>query len=372
MYKCIINGQEVIIDSEQALEELLANGTVTGRERATNTESGKEGVINQTKWFHEIIKRNPNIIKPSKSSKIIGIICTILGGILVLIAAYIEFVKGGSTAAIGGSIMGTVIGAILFPGIIFGVVYVLKKKKPGIFLFGILFFVFSLAGLSAGIDSVKKSHEQYANFNDKVVEMQQHAANIEDWEPCVFDDETYGEFSELGEMTQDYLMAYTQINKELLSDVQDVSAESVLSTSVLGSHSKIKETIAKIEQFEDQFGVYKSDTKDLEADFLNKLDALGEFSRTAKGFKKGFLKGLETSHVETTEIFEKTSQMIKVTKEILEFLEAREGLYEVDDEQILFTRDSDVKQYNDLIDKLNKIGEELTSLGSETESTTGQ
>lgn len=372
MYKCIINGQEVNIDSEQALEELLANGVITGRESATNTESGKEGVINQTKWFHEIIKRNPNIIKPSKASKIIGIICTILGGILVLIAAYIEFVKGGSTAAVGGSIMGTVIGAILFPGIIFGVVYVLKKKKPGIFLFGILFFVFSLAGLSANIDSVTKSNEQFENFNEKLIEMQQHAENLETWEPYSFDKDTYGEYSEIGELTQDYFVAFTRLNSELLSDIQAVKVENVLTLSVIGSHSAVQDAIAKIEQFEDQFGVYKSDTKDLEADFLNKLDALGEFSRTAKGFKKGFLEGLETSHVETTEIFEKTSQMIKVTKEILEFLEAREGLYEVDDEQILFTRDSDVKQYNDLIDKLNKIGEELTSLGSETESTTGQ
>jgi hypothetical protein len=366
MYKCLKNGKEIFIESELALEEMLAKGILTGEERALNTENGIEGVLKQSQWYKSIIERNPAIIKESSGSKVAGIICTVIGLVMMVGYATIKSMDYGEYTGSISKLIGIFVGSVSIPLIIWGVTYWVRKTKrkgtPGIRVFGIAYLVCSMLALFGGVSANIQRAERSVNFNNSLAIIESSTSNITEWEPIIFDEATYGEYAALGTVFQDYCQKYNQMNIQFREDSKNIGAKGVLQSEILKDENAIKKSIGKTEQLIARFETYQNETKSLNEEYDQKIEKLDIPNALKKNFLENRWMNTIESQADLSESYIKSEKVMEETLAILKFMESKQGEYKFEGEQLLFYTDEDLNRYNTMYTELQKSSTELQQM----------
>ncbi|SHI92133.1 hypothetical protein SAMN02745163_01024 [Clostridium cavendishii DSM 21758] len=248
---------------------------------------------------------------------------------------------------------------------LFTIILAKNKKNKLLLVLTIIYFIISIGVGAISVKSVVKEIKQERETCKKITEIVQSSLNNEDISSLEFDKNTYGYGVSVLELTQKYYMDGYGKSVALQKEIDLIGFKTILLPESLSNNEKLIESKNKIKKTADLLNKYKRDTDVTLENF--KKDANSD--KISKIYRKGFVKGVLESFPEDKEYLDKcfnsADLILKDTQKILEFIETRHGNFKATENMIYFYSDSEVDEYNNYRQTLNKDIEEAEKIEGE-------
>jgi|GEM_PF-748381 len=229
-----------------------------------------------------------------------------------------------------------------------------NKRGRNFLIFSILALLLCSSNLSISIKNAAAESEKEKVAIEKMVSLVKDYMSQGEITREEIKEEKYGKSAPLIEVIQDNYIEFQQIKGEVESIGNIMNDPANFSTETLEDSDKIKEKIKilkkastdteeldkKIEQHMDNF---KDELAEVYISKTVKEDVISELEETAK-----------TSTETSSKSLEYMNEVIKSLKNMLVYLDGKQGEYVVRNDQVLFYKDQHVNEYNELLALYNK------------------
>lgn len=291
----------------------------------------------------------------------------IVGIVIILFSILVEF--GSKVIEIGGIynlklddayFVGRLLGVVLFSVIIAAAILVVSKKNRGrnLLIYSIIALVLSFSHLSVSVKQAVDERQKQEVAVNKVTSLVKDLVSQKEIVKEDISKEKYGKSAELVELVQNFYFDIQVLSKETENILGIMNDPATFSKQTLSDPNKIKEKRALLD----------NTTKDIEAlrnkatDLMNKLKADVNNLKEGNAFSEGFKSGVENSTHKTAEDIANNlkylDNVIKSIKNMVVFLEGKQGAYTFEGDQLAFYKDEDVSAYNKLFAEYNKAIDE--------------
>jgi hypothetical protein len=180
----------------------------------------------------------------------------------------------------------------------------------------------------------------------KIISMLKEFQSSKELKREVFSKEEYGKTAPIAEYFQDYYFELYETNKKLDEKVSGLDLDSILSPDKIKEPKDIAKSREIVNTLLTEINKYESDFKAI----VNKNKEKAKSLNLPKGYKEGFISGIDKNILNSipyvTEICSIERKILYRADNALEFLEKRQGKYQVTKEGLVFYTDEDVADYN--------------------------
>ncbi len=229
-----------------------------------------------------------------------------------------------------------------------------NKRGRNFLIFSILALILSFSNLSTSIKQKYDEAQKEKVAIEKMVSIFKDFVSEKKITKEDISKEKYGKSAELIQVIQDNYIAFEEIRKENTSIADIVNDTSNFSSETLSDSNKIKERIEKLEQTSKDIMALDNKLKE----FMDKFKYDVSNVYISKDVKEEIMAELEESFFSSTETSTRSlklmNEIVVSMKNMIVFLDGKNGAFEVKNKQILFYEDVDVKEYNKLFELHNK------------------
>jgi len=258
-----------------------------------------------------------------------------------------------------GVLCGGVLGGSLF---VFGITALIckiskKDKRKIILIVSSVYLISNFCMISNEINYRKEKREnEYAKIalaDEKMSSLITSSAsgNMIIKENITY--EKYGEAEEALNLVQDFYSDIQEIVINFNNDVYELDANKILSYEVLGDSKKLLDARMEINRSIESINDYYDTLYNVYETYLEKIKTFSNSNDYSKNFAMGFNSTAEGTIQKSKNQRKILVNQYKSMDNILKFLELKNGEYRFYDEELVFLKDEDVDEYNELIDKYN-------------------
>lgn len=291
----------------------------------------------------------------------------IVGIVLVLVSIFMKAVSnvidfGGiySLKFDDGYFIGGMIGSVIVTVIIAAAILITSKSNRGrnLLIFSIIALLVSFNSVSTSITNAAAERQKQEAALDKVVSIVKDLVSQKEIVKEDISEEKYGKSAPIIQSIQDAYLELQELRKENDIIVGIMNEPSIFSKETLSDLNKIKEKRALLDKTTNDIEVLGNKLNDLIGRFKSSLENLDVSSI----MKAGIEDGLQDSLIETTLTISNNlkhmNNVIKGMKNMIVFLEEKQGAYTFEGEQLAFYEDDDVDAYNKLFNEYSKAIDE--------------
>lgn len=291
----------------------------------------------------------------------------IVGIVIILFSILAEF--GSKVIEIGGIynlkfddayFVGRLLGVVFFSVIISAVILVISKKNRGrdLLIYSIIALVLSFSHLTVSVKQAIDERQKQELAVNKVTSLAKDLVSQKEIVKEDISKEKYGKSAELVELVQNFYLDIQALSKETENILGIMNDPSTFSKETLSDLNKIKEKRTLLDKTTNDIEALRNKATDL----MNKLKTDVSNLKEVNAFSDGFKAGMEDSTYKTTEDISNNlkylDNVIKCIRNMVAFLEGKQGAYTFEGDQLAFYKDEDVSAYNKLFAEYNKAIDE--------------
>ncbi|MCK5113279.1 MAG: DUF3053 family protein [Phycisphaerae bacterium] len=167
-----------------------------------------------------------------------------------------------------------------------------------------------------------------------------------------------GEFGEMERFIKEFMAKAAKQGNDYQLELTNIGINRLLEAKRIEKDETFAESkviLRKAKQIVEKYGTR---TDELIAEARNKISTLNVSRAAKKGMEKGFDEALASSLEQLKTMWDLEEKILGEMVSIINFLEERKGTWTVQDDQIVFARETDVARYNAFLLSIHRIAKE--------------
>lgn len=379
-YKSGIIGESTIFyDEEHKREITVGELAVILSENSTDKNSLQENYQNKVSFDKKKIINKRPIIKYS----LFGI-SILIGIILAMLKRSFEAdLKIGTTNsaiyfgyAIGGAIL-----YLLELFIISTIICKFSKGKIKINIYMIvngILLVYLFYGFITTSVNLNNDKQFESAAREKILSIANKALRGEHIEKEQFDSITYGRYSEVLKISEEYYLKLQDSKEKMNESRKQVDLNKILDGSVYINKQRMLEILQDINEVIKSYDMFEDNRVTATDKYIHNAESLNLPYAYKRSFIDGVKHSRDTTGKEISEFNNAQKSILYCVGDILELMQSIDGQYSVENGKLLFSKEEDLIKYNKLVETLTnaiknsnefseKINTQATDIKSELE-----